>query len=58
MDSLEHVTFVTFKGLGEGIGHVLESLGVGGVVIICSVSVSIGVFSWFLSECLSSELLL
>ena len=48
MVSLKFMTlFVSFEGLGGGIRHVLEGLGcgVGGVVTICSVCVSTGVFS-------------
>ena len=45
MTSLTFVTFVTFEGLGGGTGHVLEGLGVGGVVTIFSMSVGTGVIS-------------
>ena len=45
MASLAFVTFVTLEGLGGGIGHVLEGLGVGGVLTTCSMSVGTGVIS-------------
>ena len=50
MVSLE---FVTFEGLGGGIGHVLDGVGVRGVVATCSVSVGTEVIpsSEVLSRC-------